>query len=450
MGTVLLVVVCLFTVVAIGGCVVIHGVGGASSGEPRQMRTGISANAKELIRRAFADVDHRRLADYHVHALGTGAGDTGNWVSPGMQSWLSPVRRLKFSIYADAGGIEDLAAADSQYARRLVDLVEATEMRGRYYLLAFDYNYADSGARDLEHSEFYTANEYVFRLAEEHPDFFEPVMSVHPYREDALAELEKWAARGGKLIKWLPAAMNIDASDPRLDPYYEKVKQLGLVILTHTGEEKAVDAEAAPRLGNPLLFRRPLDKGVTLIMAHCASLGDYEDLDHPERGQVSSFELFLRLMDEREYEGVLWADISALTQFNRSGVPLRTMLQRTDLHPRLVNGSDYPLPAINIIIRTAALVDQGYITATERTALNEIYDYNPLLFDFVLKRTVRAPTGERFAPEVFYARDFFSSPVSGAQEVDLAEDHRVNRTAPAETADRYARCPTEPRRSSQA
>ena len=37
--------------------------------------------------------------------------------------------------------------------------------------------------------------------------------------------------------------------------------------------------------------------------------------------------------------------------------------------------------------------------------LHEIYDYNPLLFDFVLKRPLRAPqTGERFAAEVFYGR----------------------------------------------
>ena len=80
--------------------------------------------------------------------------------------------------------------------------------------------------------------------------------------------------------------------------------------------------------------------------------------------------------------------------------------QRTDLHPRLLNGSDYPLPAINVIIRTGELLELGYITEEERGYLNEIYDFNPLLFDFVVKRTVRGPNGERFAPEVFYAREF--------------------------------------------
>jgi len=38
----------------------------------------------------------------------------------------------------------------------------------------------------------------------------------------------------------------------------------------------------------------------------------------------------------------------------------------------------------------------------ERAPLNEIYHYNPLLFDFVVKRTVKLPgTGKKFPPSVF-------------------------------------------------
>src|SRR6185295_3090714 len=108
-----------------------------------------------------------------------------------------------------------------------------------------------------------------------------------------------------------------------------------------------------------------------------------------------NFDLFLRLMGEKRYEDLLFADISAMTQFNRSGVPLQTILAREDLHARLVNGSDYPLPAINVLIRTRSLVKQGYITTDERSSLNEIYHYNPLLFDFALKRTLKLPNTTR-------------------------------------------------------
>jgi len=84
------------------------------------------------------------------------------------------------------------------------------------------------------------------------------------------------------------------------------------------------------------------------------------------------------------------------------GRPLLTMLERTDLHPRLVNGSDYPLPAINILVRVGRFADEGFITDKEAELLGELYEANPLVFDFVLKRTLRHPkSGKRFAPSVF-------------------------------------------------
>jgi mannonate dehydratase len=103
-------------------------------------------------------------------------------------------------------------------------------------------------------------------------------------------------------------------------------------------------------------------------------------------------------MDEKRYEGLLFGEISAMTQFNRSGKPLRTMLAREDLHERLVNGSDYPLPAVNLLIRTRPLVKQGYLNNSEAGSLKEIYDYNPLLFDFVLKRILKLPGTTRSFP----------------------------------------------------
>ena len=204
------------------------------------------------------------------------------------------------------------------------------------------------------------------------------------------------------MVKWLPNAMGIDPADELCDPFFRKMKELDLVLLSHGGEEKAVEAQEDQRFGNPLLLRRALDHGVKVIIAHCAGLGDNEDLDSKNRMRVPNFDLFLRLMSEKRYEGLLFADISAMTQYNRIGRPLTTILQREDLHERLVNGSDYPLPAINVLIRTSALRKQAYITSDERTWLNEIYDYNPLLFDLVLKRAIRIPgTERRLPPKVF-------------------------------------------------
>jgi predicted TIM-barrel fold metal-dependent hydrolase len=382
----------------------LHWIGGAFSHRPAELRDRASPAAADLIKRAFADVDPRRLVDYHTHVVGLGAGGTGNRVNPAMRTWTHPLKHLKFLVYVSGSGITDFADADRQFVRRLADQVRHIEGHGRYRLLAFDQHYRADGTVNEEKTEFYTSNEYVFGLAAEFPDLFLPTMSVHPYRRDAIAELEKWAARGGTVLKWLPNAMGIDPSDDRCVPFYQRMRELGVVLLSHTGEEKAVEAEDDQLLGNPLHLRRPLEHGVRVIAAHCAGLGSNPDLDHPDRPRVPNFDLLMRLMDDKRYDGLLFGDISAMTQRNRLGAPLSTILAREDLQARLVNGSDYPLPAINVVISTRALARAGYISPDERAALNELYDYNPLLFDFVLKRRLRHPeSGRRLPASVFLA-----------------------------------------------
>ncbi len=375
--------------------------GGAFNGQPEDLNQ-ISPGAQALIDKAYADIDEGQTMDYHVHIVGLGKGGTGAYVNPSMQSLLHPVKYIQFSVYKSSSGITDIDNADAQYVDRLVRLIKGIPNRGKFRILAFDKSYSEKGIPIEEKTEFYTPNRYVMDLAKQYPDIFIPTISVHPYRKDAVERLDYWAKRGAKLIKWLPNTMVIDASSPMLDAYYDAVKRNNMVILTHVGEEYAVEAGEDQKYGNPLRFRRALDRGVKVIMAHVASLGTSIDLDDPEKREVSNFDLFLRLMDEKKYEGLLFGDISAITQANRLPIPLAGIIERGDLHSRLVNGSDYPLPAVNVVIRTSALVSAGFITAEERLLLNEIYNINPLLFDFVLKRTLRHPkTGNQFSAGIF-------------------------------------------------
>ena len=376
----------------------IHSIGGAFTKRPEDLDLKLSTKSSDLIKRAFDDIDPQKLVDHHVHVAGLGIGGTNTFVNRKMRTWKHPFHRLKFKVYMSSAGAADEANADAQLVARLVNLVRHIRGHGKHRLLAFDKHYRRDGSVDLEKTEFYAPNEYVFELAERYPELFVPSISVNPYRPDAIAELEKWAQRGARIVKWLPNAMGIDPSDPKCDPFYQKMKELDLILLSHGGEEKAVEAEEDQKLGNPLLLRRALDHGVKVIVAHCAGLGTNEDLDSKDRKQVHNFDLFLRLMDEKRYEGLVFGEISAMTQFNRAGKPLQTILAREDLHERLVNGSDYPLPAVNLLIRTRPLVKQGYITQSEGECLKEIYDYNPLLFDFVLKRTLKLPGTSKALP----------------------------------------------------
>ena len=380
-------------------------VGGSFDGSPSELDAALSAGAKRLIDDAYKDLPPQALFDYHTHVVGVGANDSGAWVNDEMTSWSSPVKRAKLSVYLSASGVAELDSADSVYIARLTDLVDHLPFPGRFAIMAFDQRYHDDGTPDRDRTEFFVPNAYVFALAAKRPDRFVPVMSIHPRRPDAIDAVRKWHAEGGRYMKWLPNAMGITPDDPSLDGFYDVLAELDIVLISHTGEEQAVDAGEDQERGNPLRLRRPLDRGVKVVAAHCASLGTSEDLDDPQRPQHDNFQLLLRLLEDSRYDGRLFADISAMTQFNRAGEPLATILRRKDLHTRLVNGSDYPLPAINALVSTWELVRQGFITEQERVYLNEIYGYNPLLFDFVTKRTLRDPkTKTSFAAEVFTRR----------------------------------------------
>ena len=184
---------------------------------------------------------------------------------------------------------------------------------------------------------------------------------------------------------------------------------------SHAGHERAANTPKhdAP-LANPLLLREPLRRGVKVVVAHAAALGEGVDLDHAERPARPSFQLFLRLMDEQEFVGRLFGELSATVHRSHGPELVRTLLARTDLHSRLVNGSDYPLPAIGRIHDLERFERWGVLEIGDAEALEEIREHNPLLFDFVLKRTLRhidpaTKKEHRFPPEVFYAREQLSA-----------------------------------------
>lgn len=379
-------------------------IAGDSRERPAEIREGLSPEAWALVERCTADLDRERMIDVHAHVVGFGSGGTGCYVNPAMQTPRNPFRWARYQVYLAAARVTDPDIGDRQYMDRLRSLCGPTGPGGRVMLLGFDEHWTLGGEVDRRHTEFYTPNEYVVALAEAEPELFRAAISVHPHRPDALGELERWAGRGARLVKWLPNAMGIDPADPRHDPYYAKMRELDLVLLCHSGEERAVESADAQELGNPLRLRRPLRHGVRVLVAHCASLGTSIDLDHADRPEIENFSLFLRLMGEADWDGLLYGEISAATLFNRVPKPLRTLLRRRDLHGRLVNGSDYPLPAIDLMIQTGGLVEAGLLEPEEARLLDEVFEFNPLLFDLCVKRCLRGPEGESFPPDIFHDR----------------------------------------------
>lgn len=364
----------------------------------------------ELVKAAWEGIDATQFWDCHTHLVGIGDGvGTGTWVNPNLRSIMHPFQRIQFAFYLNASCANQERDVDSQFVARLRLLLNEFPAGAKAMLLAFDYYHDQDGLPDKTRSTFHTPNTYAAKLAHAFPERFEWIASIHPYQTDALEELKSAIAHGARAVKWLPPAMGIDPASPRCDAFYEMLAHHNIPLLTHAGHEHAVDAAQLQELGNPLLLRRALDHGVRVILAHCASLGTSVDRDKGSHGpQTANIDLFARLMLEPRYEHLLFADISAITQMNRNDATLRRIFHESNWHPRLLNGSDYPLPGIVPLFSLSRFVDRGYLSSSKATVLSKIREYNPLMFDFVLKRSLSLD-GIGLPTSVFQTRARFSA-----------------------------------------
>lgn len=361
-----------------------------------------SLREHSLVTAAWSGLDAGRVWDAHCHVFGDGDSGSGLWYNPRMDKLSHPLGYMQREFYINAScTVEAHGRADSSFVERLLMQCRGMAPGFRVMLFGFDWARDENGAPVQEYSTFYVPDDYVAGLAARHPQHVEWVASIHPYDPRALDRLESAAERGARAIKWLPSAQNIDPADARCDPFYARLAALGMPLITHGGDERAVKG-FGEHLGNPLRLRRPLDAGVKVVVAHCASLGSA----HDEVGEVSNFELFTQLMEEERYRGNLYGDISAITQYNRVHV-IAALLERRDWQTRLLNGSDYPLPGVVPLVSLEALVAANLLDAAAVAPLARLREHNALLFDFVLKRSLRRD-GEVFAGSVFETAAFFT------------------------------------------
>ncbi|MBT9491015.1 MAG: amidohydrolase [Paucibacter sp.] len=363
-----------------------------------------------LVQAAWRGVDAGKVWDSHCHAFGDGASGSGLWFNPRLDNIWKPVGYAQKAMYVNASCVDESAGrADTSFVERLLTQCRAMAPGFKVMLFGFDWARDATGTAMPERSTFHVPDNYAAGLASSHPAYIEWVASIHPYDPAALDRLDAAAARGARAIKWLPSAQNIDPGDARCDAYYAKLAALKIPLITHAGDERAVHG-FGEHLGNPLRLRRPLDAGVRVVIAHCASLGDGEDIDRKGGALLPNFDLFARLMDEPKYRGLLAGDIAAVTQGNRMNV-LGRLLARPDWHDRLVNGSDYPLPGIVPLIYLKAVVEQKMLDPAALEPLRRLRETNVLLFDFVLKRSLKL-NGQGFAAATFETASFFRGPAA--------------------------------------
>lgn len=371
----------------------------------------------ELVKAAWQDIDAQQVWDTHAHLVGTGDSASGIRLNPRMESILHPREYARRIFFLNAGCTQDGGSGgqgvDAAYLARMQVLIDALAPGVKLLLFAFERSYSEKGEVLWDRTDFHVPDEYARVTAQRHPGYFEWVASIHPYRRDCVEALEAARLGGACAVKWLPSAMGMDPGSALCDRFYAAAARLDLPLISHAGLERAVSGTDAQDYGNPLRLRRALDAGVRVIVAHCASMGEDRDLDRGANGPVvESFELFARLMGEARHVGRLYGDLAAMTQTNRAATLART-LRAPEWHGRLLNGSDYPLPGLMPIFSVDYLVSLGLLDPSAAPVLSEIRRHNPLLFDFVLKRSLSAD-GHRFSRRVFETRGFFRAQVRAA------------------------------------
>jgi predicted TIM-barrel fold metal-dependent hydrolase len=325
-----------------------------------------------------------------------------------MENMLNPAQYARRLFFLNAGCVHDAPGnVDRAYVERMHNLVDGLRPGAKLMLYAFERAHDERGQPDWEHTGIHVPDAYARDTAKTHPQYFEWVASIHPYRRDAIEALASARREGARAVKWLPSAMGIDPASARCDRFYEALAKDRIPLVSHAGLERAVLGRDAHDFGNPLRLRRALDAGVRVVVAHCASMGQDRDLDKGSAGPlVDSFLLFERLMKQPKYEKTLFGDISAMTQVNRAGPALAAVIERSEWHARLLNGSDYPLPGVMPVFSVDYLVSLKLLSEHVAPLLKEIRLHNPLLFDFVLKRALRSG-GKSLGAGIFHTRRFF-------------------------------------------
>lgn len=311
-----------------------------------------------------------RVVDLHVHAAGLGEGDSGCYVSKEIRDSFKITEYLK-AFGLSRGDLKE--GGDRLSVERIAKWVRSSQRVKRAVVLAIDGFIDEKGKLDLKQTEIYVPNEFVAKEVKPYPEL-QWGASVNPLRPDALERLEKAKADGAVLVKWLPPIQGFDPADPKLTPYYVKLRTLGLPLLTHTGQERAF-TRADDKLADPTRLKLALNLGVTVIAAHAATTGETDGEDNMER-----------LLAMLPVYKNLYADISSLTQLNKLGY-LRKLLLDKRSQGKLLYGSDFPLTNTKLVSAYFFPLD---LTWAEMRRVEAIE--NPFDRDVALKQALGVPT----------------------------------------------------------
>lgn len=323
-----------------------------------------------MVTSATSAADAKPL-DFHVHLVGNGRGGSGCWLRLGATWWQKPMAAYMLRHVGLRGLAMQAPDFDTRYVENLAHHLRTSSL-GALVLLAQDEVYTASGEKVPNRGSFHVPNDYLFTVCRQHPEFL-PAVSIHPARPDAIEELERCLAGGAVMLKLLPNCHNVDCGDPRYRKFWERMAETGLPLLAHTGGEHTVDV-IEKKYSDPRYLATPLEIGVTVIAAHCATKSGFFDPEY--------FHIFAKMLEKFPR---LYGDTSAWH------VPLRGRHANRCVGPkagllgeRLLHGSDFPVPCSGLWAALRRFVPWGDYRRWQRQP-------NVLERDYQLKRAMGFP-----------------------------------------------------------
>jgi len=386
----------------------------------------LSIDAQNLIYEGLHDMPH--VFDIHLHNMGY---DEGNFLNPKISvlKMTSCKNYFTFNAIRYAAGMSTVIGSTHEARKRLhIYCAHFPKLCG--IVLPIHKAIQKEGWIDWNATGLYLKN-YAGLLTA--ASFHNPhndsellsAISVHPFDAQWKEKLLAAHAKGIFLIKWMPP-QSIPPDSDLIDEYYKMVKQLNMTLIAHSGPEHAMPTDESNKnwydWGNPLRFRRPLQIGVNVILAHCGHKDPIADLDNPEQGMKFGYELFIRLAREAheknktgEWPGKLYGDLAAVTTHYGPDFVKEILKVAHEEGIRLIYGSDYPFT--NLIqpnkdgyelCATAGLLD-----AAKVQPLKEIRAWNPLLANYIFTRNLELSTPE--GEKIRFLDSTFTGQFKGAE-----------------------------------
>lgn len=238
--------------------------------------------------------------------------------------------RLALKYYCKVLGIKyvsDFRELNKKFERALLTTVNKS-IADHVVVLAFDGVY-EKGKIVNKKSLLYVKNKTVYELSKKHPKILFGA-SINPARKDAFNELRKISKLNPALIKMHPT---FQLFDPRkYKEFYEKIAQLKIPVLMHTGQETALPGCEVAKKFETIENTVPLLKaGCTVIAAHGGGAFFLKDK-----------KTFRNVLTTLKKYPKLFIDISAIANLHSKRRLIRVMKNNLAMS-RSVYGSDFPV-----------------------------------------------------------------------------------------------------------